>query len=105
MDKLLKLTGLCRRAGKLTIGADPVKDSVISKKSRLVLLAEDSSEHTKKDILTLCHRYSVKAEVINCTKDDMSNAVGKFCTVISICDTGFSKKAGALIECRTTKEE
>ena len=49
-DRLLSLLGLCRRAGKIVIGADPVIDSVLNGKSYVVLMAKDFSHNSKKSV-------------------------------------------------------
>lgn len=96
-DKLLSLLGLCRRAGKLTLGNDPVIDSISLKKAKLVLVASDCSQHTSKGVLSIAHRCSVRAYVVPYTKEEISLAVGKYTAVLSICDDGFAKKAETLI--------
>lgn len=98
MNKLLNLLGLCRRAGRLTLGNDPVTDSVISKKAFMVLIASDASQHTAKDMLILCHKCGIKAAMLSVSKDDLSAAVGKYCAVVAICDAGFAKKAATLVD-------
>lgn len=53
-DKLYNALSLCRRAGKLAMGFDPVADNVNKGKARLVLLAGDLSPKTKKRVETFC---------------------------------------------------
>ncbi len=96
-DRLMSLLGLCRRAGKIVLGNDPVIDSINLKKAKLVIIAQDCSQHTSKGVLTSAHRSNVKAHVIPYTKDDISLAVGKYTAVLSIIDDGFAKKAQTLI--------
>ena len=43
-DRILSLLGLCRRAGKLVIGADPTIDSINKGKSKIVIFADDFSK-------------------------------------------------------------
>ena len=45
-NKLTSLLGLSRRAGKLTMGHDPVAESVAKGESCLVLMAQDLSPRT-----------------------------------------------------------
>lgn len=97
-DKLLNFLGLCRRAGKLNIGNDLVLDDIIKGECRLVILASDTSRNTEKKILFNCHKNNVKALKINRTKDEMSWSLGKFCTVVSVVDSGFAKKLAQLTE-------
>ena len=96
-DKILSLLGLCRRAGKMTIGNDAVIDMVTNKKSKLVIMAEDLSKNTAKGELSTCHQSNVTALTIKRDKDQLSHAVGKFCAVISVNDDGFANKLKMLI--------
>lgn len=97
-DKLLNFLGLCRRAGKLNIGNDLVIDDILKGQCRLVITACDLSKNTEKKILLNCHRNNVKALKVNRTKDELSWAVGKYCGVASVVDSGFAKKLVQLIE-------
>lgn len=97
-DRLLSLLGLCRRAGRLTLGFDPVMDSINLKKAKLVIVASDCSPHTAKDTLIACHKMGVKSHTVAYTKEEISLAVGKYTAVLSITDEGFSQKADTLIK-------
>lgn len=96
-DRLMSLLGLCRRAGKAVLGNDPVLDSINLKKAKLVIIAQDCSQHTAKGVLRCSHMNNVKAYVVPYTKNDISMAVGKYTAVLSIQDDGFAKKAETLI--------
>lgn len=96
-DKILSLLGLCRRAGKVTIGNDAVMDMVTKQKAKLVIMAKDLSENTSKKILINSHKNNVKALALNRTKEELSDALGKFCAVISINEVGFANKLETLI--------
>lgn len=50
-NPILSLLGLCRRAGRISIGCDPVKSSILKGETRLVLFAGDISKNTEKDIV------------------------------------------------------
>ncbi len=97
-DKLLSLLGLCRRAGKLTLGNDPVIDSILQRKAKLVLVASDCSENTAKGVLKIAHQNSVRAHIVPYTKDDISLSVGKYTAVLSVCDAGFAKSLDKLLK-------
>ena len=53
MKNSLGTIGLCRRAGKLVFGFDAVKDEIIKPGGKVkgVILADDLSEKTKKEVL------------------------------------------------------
>ncbi|MCD8025814.1 MAG: ribosomal L7Ae/L30e/S12e/Gadd45 family protein [Clostridiales bacterium] len=96
-DRILSLLGICRRAGKLVIGADPSADSIIKRKSRLIIFAKDFSKNSCKPVLSAAHQAGVKVLEINRSKEQLSLALGKLCGVLSIEDKGFSDKLTELI--------
>lgn len=98
MDKLLNFLGLCRRAGKLVTGNDPVTEEVVGRKAKLVLVSWDISKNTEKKLLTACHRNDVKVLKLPRTTEQLSHAIGKFSAVVAVMDTGFAKKLTELIE-------
>ena len=97
-DRLLSLLGLCRRAGKLVIGANPTIESIIKGKSEIVIFANDFSKNSIKPVLTAAHSGNIKAFLINRSKDELSFALGKLCGVLSVEDKGFAEKLSQLIE-------
>lgn len=104
-DRLLSILGLCRRAGKIVIGTDPVIESVTTGKSFIVLMTKDFSANSKKNILKASNNSSVKTFVINRTKDELGMAIGKYCAVVSITDRGFSDNIQELILKEQEQEE
>ena len=50
MDKVLGLMGLAKKAGRVAMGEDAVKDAVRYGTAHLVIIAEDASDNTKKSI-------------------------------------------------------
>lgn len=93
-DKTLGFLGILRRAGKITIGCDPVCDSAAKGKAKLILMAEDISENTKKTVLKNTQEYRLHTYIIKCSKSDLSAAVGKQAAVISVDD----EKAASSVE-------
>ena len=49
-DKILTLLGFASKSGKLSYGFDAVKTALSQKKSKLVLIANDVSQKSKKEI-------------------------------------------------------
>ncbi len=96
-DKLLSLLGLCRRAGKLALGADPAVDSMKSHKSRLIIYACDFSHNSIKPVLEQAHKSNIKVLEIKRTKAELSHSLGKLCGVVSVEDKGFADKLIGLI--------
>lgn len=103
-DKILSLLGLCRRAGKMTIGNAAVMDSIEKHNSKLIIMAEDFSKNTAKGILAQSHINNVKTVTVKRTKDQLSDALGRFCAVVSVNDSGFANKLIELISVETEQE-
>lgn len=90
-DKMKRLLGLARNAGKCALGAGAAEKAIKHNKSCLVILAENSGESTKSKFVNLCDR--LNARYIFCKdKFELGEAVGlKEKSVIAITDSGFAK--------------
>lgn len=94
MNKILNLLTICRKAGKLCMGFDPVKESIEKGKAKLVLLACDLSPKTEKEIRFFAEKksdQSVKIITTPLTLDEFYFGLGKKAGVFAICDEGFAK--------------
>lgn len=91
-DKLLSFLGLCRRAGKMTIGNDAAVDAITNGESSLILLVSDISPRTEKSVTEVAESNNIKVVKLTHNKEQVSNSLGKLTAVISINDTGFAKK-------------
>ena len=85
-NNALGFLGLLRRAGKITIGCDPVCDSAAKGKAKLILMASDISANTKKTVIKRTKEYALHTFIMDCTKDELSRAVGKTAAVVSVDD-------------------
>lgn len=94
-DRILNFLGLCRRAGKMKIGCDTVIESIDLGNSRLVLMAADISENTKKKVISALN--GTECIITDYSKDELSFSLGKTCAVLSVEDEGFAKKLSELI--------
>ncbi|MCH5303524.1 MAG: ribosomal L7Ae/L30e/S12e/Gadd45 family protein [Ruminococcus sp.] len=100
-DKILNLLGLCRRAGRLTVGNDAVADDVLNGNAKLVLVSSDISLNTEKKLNKVCTFANTELLKLNRTRDELSDALGRFCAVVGVCDDGFAKKLVWLIQNET----
>lgn len=96
-DRLLSLLGLARRAGRLVIGSDPVRESLEDKKAYIVIVASDISANTYKKIAYLCESFRIKCYAVNRSKEELSISLGKTCAVLAVTDKGFGDKLISLI--------
>ena len=91
MNKYFQILGLARKAGKVKIG-EKALESVKSGEAKLVLLASDASERTKKKVQNKCTFYQVNLVCIE-NSTLLSQSIGKTnCMMVAICDKGFAER-------------
>ncbi|UOQ85616.1 YlxQ family RNA-binding protein [Gracilibacillus salinarum] len=94
----LNIIGLANRAGKCTFGEELIVKEIQSKKARIVLIASDIGDQTKKKLTDKCTYYHIPFFFID-DRDTLSQAVGKSGRVaVSIHEQGFAKKLIALLD-------
>lgn len=59
-NRFFGMLGLAKRAGKVSTGAFVCDKMIRSRKARLVILACDASENTKKSVTNSCNYYNIK---------------------------------------------
>ena len=90
-DKILTLLGFASKAGKLSYGFDAVKTALMQSKSKIVLIANDVSSKSKKEIEFFGEKFKIKTLVLNdYDMATVSHAVGKKCGIISVNDVSFA---------------
>lgn len=106
MNKTLSLISLCRRAGKLKMGADPCRDAVAAGQARLVVYAADLSQKTRRGLEYDFSKPNDPPPRLDTplTMDDFSQVCGKRTGVLAILDDGFARGIRDLI-CAENKEE
>ena len=82
---------MCRKAGKLQMGMDMVKDSCREKNAKGVFVATDFSKKSLKEIKFVCFNENVPLYNLNMSMDEIWADLGKRVGVISISDKGFCK--------------
>lgn len=88
--KLLSLLGLTRRAGKIITGDEACMKSVRSGKARLIIVAEDASDNTKKKYGDKCAHYNTKL-IVTGDRVSLGAAIGRpEQVVMAIEDEGFA---------------
>lgn len=92
-SKTVGMLGLARRAGKLIYGSDAAEKAVRSGKAKLVIVAEDASERTKKLMENKCKSFGVSLFYF-LTASELGENFGKSdISVLAISDKNF---AGAI---------
>ena len=96
--KALRMIGLATKAGKTVSGEFSTEKSVKSGKARLVLVAEDSSENTKKKFRDMCSFYEVPLGFIS-DRSSLGQAMGKeFRASLAIQDDNFARAVSQAME-------
>lgn len=89
-DKVLSLIGLAMKAGRCTSGEMMTENETKSGKAKLVIVAADASENTKKKFRDMCEFYKVPIHFYG-DKDTLGHAMGKeFRASLAILDEGFA---------------
>lgn len=88
--KKLNLLGLAMRAQKLESGQANVVQSIRSKQAKLVLIASDASENTKKTLKDKSESYQINYLIVF-SKEEMSLAIGKNRSACALLDEGFAR--------------
>ena len=84
--------GLARRAGKAACGAESAIEAVRKGKARLVLVASDVSENTRKTLFDKSAYYNVRCEQTDVSMADLGRSVGtKKSAAVVITDDNFVK--------------
>ena len=97
-DKVFRLLGLATRAGKIAFGYESVVDTINKNKAKLVLVAEDASERTKRNILRIAQENNVQVKVYGNIEKISSNIGKENKAVVCIKDVNFSKEMLKIID-------
>ena len=93
-NNLKGILGICRRAGKMSIGHDAVIESIKGRHAKLVFCCTDASQRLKREISEECSYMNRDISYLDADfdKQTLSLAIGSSAAVISIDDEGFAKK-------------
>jgi ribosomal protein L7Ae-like RNA K-turn-binding protein len=93
-NKVLGALTMARKAGKLVLGFDAVKDTLTAKTAKAVVIAADISPKTEKEVRFFCGRAAVDIIKTTLTMDDLGRALSKKTAkrsgVISVTDSGLA---------------
>ncbi len=98
MDRKVKsMLSLARRANAIKTGEFAVSETIMKKNAKIVIVAKDSGNNTKKKFANSCHFYNVKLYSYS-LKSEISASIGKNnVAVFSIEDVNFAKRIEELI--------
>ncbi len=92
-EKFLSLLGMARRAGKLSLGHDAAKGSLVSGKAKMCILSCDTSERLQNEFKNLSNTQGKDIPIftVECTMFELGHAVGSKAGVITVDDEGFAE--------------
>ena len=89
-SKVYGMLGLATKAGKIAFGTEMVLKCMLKHQISLVIIAEDTSENSKKKMINNCQKYNVNYVIFG-TKDGLSHAIGKDNkAIVALKDKNFS---------------
>ena len=99
-DPVLSRLSIARKAGLLAVGTEAVKDSILRKKARLVIVASDISAKSEKELRYLCRG---EIDVIRIASDIQTTgaAIGLRAGILAVTDEGLA----AAVKSNITLEE
>ena len=77
MDKALNYMSLARKAGIIELGEEPVGGAARAGKAKLVIVAEDSGDHTWRRAKSFVAGTAQQCVRLKCTKEEMGFVVGR----------------------------
>ena len=96
--KILSLLGLATRSRNLVSGEFMTEKTVKDGSAKLVIVAEDASDNTKKEFGDMCTYYKVPYAFIG-TKEELGKSMGKQMRAsLSITDSGFAGSITKLLQ-------
>ena len=92
------ILSMSRKAGKLVMGMDMVKDACSVGNAKAVFTAADISEKSLKEVRYTCAKYDVKLYALGMTMDEVALGLGKRVGVVAMTDAGFAKSCAKGLE-------
>lgn len=74
--KLLSLLGIARKAGELSLGFTATSQAVKGGKAAIVIVATDTSRHTKEKMERLCRQHHIRLYYA-AKQEELGRALGK----------------------------
>lgn len=97
-NKALRLLGLATRAGKIAFGTESVIETIQNKKAKIVLVAEDAADRTKRNIKRVSEENHINVRIYG-TIETLSKSIGKENkAVICVKDINFANEILKIID-------
>lgn len=90
-DNALGLLGLARRGGNLAMGEEPVSEACTLKKTRVVLLAADAGDTTRRRAARMAENGGAPLMELPWTKEEVGGQLGRAsCALLAVTDQGLA---------------
>ena len=77
MDKALNYMALARKAGRIELGEEPVGAAARAQHARLVIVAQDASDHTRRRAMSFVAGTEQLCIRVPFTKDQLGQSIGR----------------------------
>lgn len=106
-QKWMGMLSLCRKAGKLRIGFEPVKDSIEAGEARLVLFASDFSPRSRERMEKALAKSGDPPgrRTVEEKMAELARVCGKQAGVVAVADEGFAAGLSRLLCDQTETDE
>ncbi len=102
VNRIYSMLGIGRKAGKVFGGEFKTEESIKTGRARLVILAQDASNNTKKKFQNMCSYYQVPCCVYG-TKEEIGHAIGlEFRASVVVNDAGIADKIADYLNMEVT---
>lgn len=83
---------ICRKAGKLTMGLEPARESLLRGEAAGILIASDVSARTRRQALFFSQQAQVPWLPLPFSKEEIGQIIGRGSGVIAVCSDGFFQR-------------
>ena len=97
--RLFGALSLCRKAGRLRMGADVVQEEVSAGRAELVLCCMDVAVRSLRQATFVCERNGCPLRRLSATMDELAPVLGRRAGILAVCDTGFARMLLGLLPC------
>lgn len=93
-EKLLQLLGIARRAGRLSLGHDAAKSTLVAGKAYLCILSNDASERLEREFTHLAQsaRRPIPVMRLSSSMEQLHKAIGVKAGVLTVNDESFANR-------------
>jgi len=97
-NKFFSMLGMCQRAGKLVSGELPCENAVKSQKAKLLIIASDASDNTKKKFSNASKSKNIDLLIFG-NKIELGRWIGKdMRSSVAVVDEGFANQLKKIYE-------